>query len=127
MDELHNVYDRFCSFGSGSIQNLSATSQPQQMDGAKFAKFSRDCKIIGQGKVTMTDVDIIFNKIKKKNERKISFEQFVQGVERLAELAFPQCKDSYEAFRLLTEKIVRQPGPLTHNVTVRESWVFWFI
>ena len=37
------------------------------MDGAKFAKLTRDTKILDK-KLTPTDVDIIFSKVKPKSE-----------------------------------------------------------
>ena len=42
------------------------------MDGKVFAKVAKDCKILDK-KLTTTDVDIIFAKIKDKSGRKITF------------------------------------------------------
>ncbi len=42
------------------------------MDGKTFAKFAKDAKILDK-KLTTTDVDLTFAKVKAKAERKISF------------------------------------------------------
>ena len=42
------------------------------MDGKVFAKVAKDCKLLDK-KLTSTDVDLIFAKIKDKSARKISF------------------------------------------------------
>lgn len=42
------------------------------MDGKTFAKVAKDCKLLDK-KLTATDVDLIFAKIKDKTARKITF------------------------------------------------------
>ena len=74
------------------------------MDGAKFVKFARDCHIIDK-KITTTDIDIIFNKVKEKGERKINFEQFQKALPLLAKLSFPKL-NNIEADVALTNKII---------------------
>lgn len=54
---LEAVFRDFCAFGSGK----DATPL---MDNAKFAKLTRDLKVLDK-KVTSTDVDIIFSKVKE--------------------------------------------------------------
>eukprot|EP00898_Chlorokybus_atmophyticus_P006461 jgi/Chlat1/6816/Chrsp51S06562 len=54
------------------------------MDGAKFAKLCKDCKLISK-KFTTTDVDLTYAKAKAKGERKINFEQFTKALELIAE------------------------------------------
>lgn len=49
------------------------------MEGKSFAKVAKDCKLIDK-KLTATDVDLIFAKIKDKSERRITFEQFQKGL-----------------------------------------------
>ncbi len=56
MDE---IFKSFCMFGQKDAAPL--------MDGSKFAKLCRDCKVLDK-KVTSTDVDIIFSKVKAKTE-----------------------------------------------------------
>mgnify|MGYP000965301212 CR=1 FL=1 len=45
------------------------------MEGKQFAKLIKDSKILDK-KVTSTDIDLIFAKIKDKAARKISFTEF---------------------------------------------------
>ncbi len=54
---MEGVFRDFCAFGAGA-----KGSQPL-MDGAKFAKLCRDMKLLDK-RLTATDVDIIFNKVK---------------------------------------------------------------
>lgn len=49
------------------------------MDGKTFAKFAKDCKVLDK-KVTTTDVDLTFAKVKAKSERKINFDQFTEAL-----------------------------------------------
>lgn len=58
-----------------------------QLDGSKFAKLTREAGIVG-GHVTLTDVDIIFSKVKDRNERKISFLEFRTALKLLAEIKY---------------------------------------
>ena len=53
------------------------------MDGKTFAKLSKDCNLLDK-KLTSTDVDLVFAKIKDKSARKITFDQFKNGVTQLA-------------------------------------------
>ncbi|EPZ30999.1 hypothetical protein ROZALSC1DRAFT_26422 [Rozella allomycis CSF55] len=113
--QLQSIFERFCSFGSGSMTNLSAPMP--QMDGAKFAKFTRDTKIVDNKRINSTQVDIIFNKIKHKNERKIDYAQFRKGLQMLAQLKFPE-KESSLAYNMLVDHVISQKGPsLAENVT----------
>ena len=54
------------------------------MDGKSFAKLAKDTKILDK-RLTITDVDLTFAKVKAKADRRISFDQFVHGLELLAE------------------------------------------
>jgi hypothetical protein len=54
------------------------------MDGKTFAKLSKDCKLLDK-KLTATDIDLIFAKIKDKTERKITYAQFEAGLKLCAE------------------------------------------
>lgn len=49
------------------------------MEGKSFAKLAKDCKLIDK-KLTATDVDLIFAKVKDKSERRITFAQFESGL-----------------------------------------------
>lgn len=53
------------------------------MDGRQFTKMAKDSKILGK-KITTTDMDIIFAKVKDKGSRKINETQFVSALQLLA-------------------------------------------
>ena len=61
MSTLGEVFKSFCAFGAGN------KTGPAQMDNSKFAKLFRDLKLLDK-KLTATDVDITFNKVKPKTE-----------------------------------------------------------
>ena len=42
------------------------------MDGKSFAKMAKDCKLIDK-KLTTTDIDLTFAKVKDKSERRITY------------------------------------------------------
>ena len=61
MEGGHSLKDIFETFAAG-----------KEMDGKTFAKLAKDCNILDK-KLTPTDMDIIFAKIKDKAARKINF------------------------------------------------------
>ena len=65
------------------------------MEGKSFAKLAKDTKILDK-KVTATDIDLIFAKVKDKAERKITFEQFHKGLELIAEKKGVSADQLYE-------------------------------
>lgn len=80
MSDLHGLFDSFCAFGAGA----AAAGAVHEMDNAKFAKFTRDCRLLDK-KLVPASVDIIFSKVKDKTARKINFKQFDQACHLLAE------------------------------------------
>ena len=54
------------------------------MDGKTFAKFAKDCQLISK-KLTATEIDLIFAKVKSKALRKINIDQFYAALELCAE------------------------------------------
>lgn len=54
------------------------------MDGKSLAKLAKDSKLIDK-KLTGTDVDLAFAKVKAKTERRITFDQFVQATQLFAD------------------------------------------
>jgi hypothetical protein len=54
------------------------------MEGKSFAKLAKDCDLIDK-KLTNTDVDLIFAKVKGKTERRITYAQFMDGLGLFAE------------------------------------------
>jgi len=72
MEGGHSLKDIFETFAAG-----------KEMDGKTFAKLAKDCKLL-DNKLTSTDIDLIFAKIKDKAARKITFDQFKAGVAQMA-------------------------------------------
>ena len=108
LNALSQVFDSFCAFGS----NRNLANATQSMEGSKFAKFCRDTNIQSQN-ITATEVDITFNKVKAKNERRINFEQFKQALQLLAAKKYPS-KPASEAFVMIVRlACVQSNGPQT--------------
>ncbi|GAQ86336.1 hypothetical protein KFL_002830130 [Klebsormidium nitens] len=103
-DELAQLFVTFCSFGS--------SKRVEEMDGAKFAKFCRDTKIVDK-KFTTTDVDLTYAKAKAKGARKIDYVQFVKALELVAEKKAASLDD-------IVAKAVAAGGPSSSG-TVRNS------
>jgi len=59
---------------AGSLEEvfMGFTKGAHEMDGKTFAKMAKDTKILDK-KLTATDVDLVFNKVKDKAARKINF------------------------------------------------------
>lgn len=73
--QYHNcdLQDLFRAFTNGA----------HDMDGRTLVKFAKDSKLIDK-KLTATDVDLIFAKVKDKAARKITFYQFEHALDQMA-------------------------------------------
>ena len=71
------------SAGTDLLSVFQKYSKGGEMDGKTFAKLAKDTKLLDK-KLTATDVDLVFAKIKTKELRTISFDQFKKGVESFA-------------------------------------------
>lgn len=119
-DDLAQAFDAFCSFGagsktsSGSLNNMNSST----MDGAKWAKFCRDNDLI-KGKVTSVEVDIVFNKVKGKTARKISFDEFQEALKQIAAIRYKSTDNLSEQYRKIVNHVIESsPKPLTKGTTV---------
>lgn len=74
--DLRRVFVSFASFG--------ARQALEDMDGAKFSKLCRDCRLLDR-RFTPIDVDIVFAKAKVKGHRRITFDQFISALSHIAE------------------------------------------
>ena len=54
------------------------------MDGKTLAKLAKDCHLLDK-KLTVTDIDLIFAKVKTKGARKITPEQYVAALYEIAD------------------------------------------
>ena len=77
------------------------------MDGKSFVKLAKDTGIVDR-KLTTTDVDIVFAKVKAKFERKITFDQFMHGLEMLAEKKRVEVK-------AIRDKVASSKGPILNG------------
>ena len=73
-NKLKNLKEVFNQFSYGE----------NEIDGKAFAKLANDCKIVNK-KCTKTDIDLIFEKLRGKGVRKITFTQFTRAIEMCAE------------------------------------------
>lgn len=77
------------------------------MHGKNWSKLCKDCGVIDGKNVTLTDVDIVFSKVKKKTSRTIVFDEFKAA---LGELASKKYKEKTgeeaegEVFKLIEGK-----------------------
>lgn len=74
--DLNHAFYVFACFGTRQLSS--------EMDGAKWVKMLRDARIIDLA-FTSSDADIIFAKVKTKGARRIRYDQFVRGLEYVAQ------------------------------------------
>uniref|UniRef100_A0A671LUU8 Tubulin polymerization-promoting protein-like n=1 Tax=Sinocyclocheilus anshuiensis TaxID=1608454 RepID=A0A671LUU8_9TELE len=89
----------------------------KDMNGKNWSKLCKDCGVIDGKGITLTDVDIVFSKVKSKSARTITYSQFKEA---LAELARKRFKDkssedaAQEVYRMIEGK-----SPVISGVTVK--------
>jgi hypothetical protein len=86
------------------------------MDGSKWAKFCRDNNLI-VGKVTTTEVDIIFNKVKVKAARKITFGEFQAALRVIAAHRYPSLNPTAQFNKIGAHICQSESGPSTNSST----------
>jgi len=74
---VDDIFVAFASFGMGGELQT-------EMDGAKFAKLCRDCDLVDKN-FTSVDVDLAFTKAKTKGQRRISFAEFHDILQAMAD------------------------------------------
>ena len=77
------------------------------MEGKSFAKLAKDCDLLDK-KLTATDVDLIFAKVKGKTERRITYPQFMKGLEEFA------AKKGVDKGAVIS-KVAASQGPKLHG------------
>ncbi len=101
MDSKATLTEVFHSFAGGD-----------QMDGRAFMKLATNCKLLDK-KLTSTDIDLIFPKVKDKGARKITYAQFKEALKLCA------AKKGMEV-DALEDKIAETGGP-TYSGTKAEA------
>ncbi|XP_029796978.1 tubulin polymerization-promoting protein isoform X1 [Suricata suricatta] len=108
LSALEEAFRRFAVHG-----DTRATGK--EMHGKNWSKLCKDCQVIDGKNVTVTDVDIVFSKIKGKSCRTITFEQFKEALEELSKKRFKD-KSSEEAVREV-HRLVEGKAPIISGVT----------
>jgi hypothetical protein len=86
VDALRRMFDQFCAFGAGQRQEAAG------LDNARLAKFAKDSGLLDR-RLTRTDVDLIFTRVKLRGQRKLDFRGFKEAVRQMAmkkELTFQE-------------------------------------
>ncbi|XP_049469126.1 tubulin polymerization-promoting protein family member 2 isoform X1 [Panthera uncia] len=107
--EAEKTFQRFAVFGESS-------SSGTEMNNKNFSKLCKDCGIMDGKIVTSTDVDIVFSKVKAKNVRTITFQQFQEAMKELGQKRFKDKKPD-EALENIY-KLMEGKDPATTGVTV---------
>lgn len=81
---LDNIFDFFCHRAPASTD----------IDNSKWAKCIKAMGLIDNKKITSTDVDLIFTKVKAKGARRLDLDGFHNGFLGLAKTKFGRSKDS---------------------------------
>ncbi|XP_067911631.1 tubulin polymerization-promoting protein [Heterodontus francisci] len=87
----------------------------REMHGKNWSKLCKDCNIIDGKNVTITDVDIVFSKVKAKSFRTITFDQFKDALEELARKRF-KGKIKEEAIQEI-HKLIEGESPVISGIT----------
>ncbi|XP_035678571.1 tubulin polymerization-promoting protein family member 3-like isoform X2 [Branchiostoma floridae] len=108
------------SFKAFAIQgDTKATGK--DMTNKNWAKMCKDCKVIDGKKVTGTDVDIVFSKVKDKSARTITLGQCKTALEELSAKRFPKDDEGKnKTFALIAGK---KPGTTGATKAVKAGGV----
>ncbi|XP_059769736.1 tubulin polymerization-promoting protein family member 2 isoform X1 [Balaenoptera ricei] len=106
--EAERTFQRFAVFGESS-------SSGTEMNNKNFSKLCKDCGIMDDKTVTSTDVDIVFSKVKAKNARTITFQQFQEAMKELGQKQF-KGKSPDEALENIY-RLMEGKDPATTGVT----------
>eukprot|EP00961_Rhodomonas_salina_P095879 1289639-Rhodomonas_salina.1 len=83
------------------------------MNGRSFLKVSKDCGLLDK-QLTATDVDLIFGKIKNITERRINYEQFLDGLMMFA-------KKKGVPIDTIEGRVEQSNGPMLHGTVAEAS------
>ncbi|KAM3873633.1 tubulin polymerization-promoting protein [Diretmus argenteus] len=87
----------------------------KEMHGKNWSKLCKDCGIIDGKNVTLTDVDIVFSKVKKKTCRTITYDEFKAALGELAKKKYKE-KTAEEA-EAEVFKLIEGKAPIIAGVT----------
>ncbi|XP_034030850.1 tubulin polymerization-promoting protein isoform X1 [Thalassophryne amazonica] len=87
----------------------------KEMHGKNWSKLCKDCGVIDGKNVTLTDVDIVFSKVKKKSCRTITYDEFKVALGELARKKYKE-KTGEEA-EAEVFKLIEGKAPVIAGVT----------
>jgi len=105
---LRDIFDHYCNRAPKS----------DAIDNSKWAKALTDLQWI-DARVTKTDGDLIFTKVKDKGARKMDFDTFVEGVKEVAKRRHPNDGDALTKLLQSTTLPSKQGGSASPNVVDR--------
>ncbi|XP_063054943.1 tubulin polymerization-promoting protein isoform X2 [Engraulis encrasicolus] len=105
---LEEAFRRFAIHG-----DTRATGK--EMHGKNWSKLCKDCNVIDGKNVTLTDVDIVFSKVKKKSSRTITYNEFKDALTELSRKRFKE-KNNEEAAEEVF-KLIEGKSPIIAGVT----------
>nr|XP_056719830.1 tubulin polymerization-promoting protein family member 2 [Euleptes europaea] len=103
MSGLETTFRKYAMYG-----DTAATGN--DMTGKNFSKMLKECGVMDGKCVTSTDVDIVFNKVKSKSARNITFAEFQEAIKELSAKRFKgkSPEEALEATHHLMEG--KEPG-----------------
>lgn len=107
-ETLEKVYNDYVAFGS------TPTAKKSGLTSANFMKLMKDSKLIA-GKLTRTDIDLIFTKAKAQGGKTLSFEQFKTALKMAAKVKYGD--DNDENVAKLHKALTEGKGPSTAGAT----------
>nr|XP_023422827.1 tubulin polymerization-promoting protein family member 2 isoform X5 [Cavia porcellus] len=110
--EAEKTFHRFAAFGD-------TASTGAEINNKNFAKLCKDCNIMDGKLVTSNSVDIVFSKVKDKNARTITFQQFQEAMKELGQMRF-KGKNPDEALQEIF-KLMEGKEPATTGVTSQRT------
>ncbi|XP_069478427.1 tubulin polymerization-promoting protein [Ambystoma mexicanum] len=108
VDNLEETFRKFAIHG-----DTRATGK--EMHGKNWSKLCKDCNVIDGKNITITDVDIIFSKVKSKSCRTITFDQFKECLRVLSGKRFKD-KNNEDAVHEIYQ-LVEGKAPIIAGVT----------
>ncbi|NXW85907.1 TPPP2 protein, partial [Alopecoenas beccarii] len=103
MAAVEDAFRKFAVYG-----NTAASGN--DMTGKNFSKMCKECGVMDGKAVTSTDVDIVFNKVKAKGARTITFAEFQEAMKELCSKRFKN-KSPEEALQAVYGLIEgKEPG-----------------
>ncbi|XP_022621394.1 tubulin polymerization-promoting protein [Seriola dumerili] len=87
----------------------------KDLHGKNWSKLCKDCGVIDGKSITLTDVDIVFSKVKKKSSRTITFDEFKVALGELARKKYKE-KTGEEA-EAEVFKLIEGKAPIIAGVT----------